>query len=795
MRGVVRGGESPPRAFGPASEEPYRRRASDWVRLATASVLLTVLAARATHVSTTEANIFNLFNSLPKGLDPLFRVVERLGALWAVGLVGAAALVGRRWRLARDLLLAGLSAWAIARVLGSDVVGHIGLRASLKTLTHRGTTPAFPLVRLSVVLAVVAAAGPYVGRPVRRLGQVVVVAVAVSAMSLGLAFPKDVLGGLILGWGVAAGVHLLFGSPGGRPTSRQLALTLAQVGINVADIRLAPSQPDDATVFECQDEAGPLRVKVIGRDERDAQLLVKAWRFLVYNEPAPPLYLTRSHQVEHEACMALLAGSAGVHVPPVLFVGKAGPNAALLVIRARAGRRLSDLPPADVTDAMLEATWAEVAKLHAAHTTHGALDAAHVVVNDHGPALVGFARASTTGFQYRRARDIAELLASSAGLVGPVRAVATCASVLGPAALVEAVPVLQAPVLGRHTRSLLGARRDLRQRLDDLRRVAADVAAVEPPALPQLQRFRASRVLLAASSLVAVAVLLNQIGAPEHVWDTAKDASWGWAAVALAVSLSTNVAYAFALMGTLPLRLPLWPTTEVQVAMSYSNLVIPVIGGTGFQIRFLQRQGADFATAVAAGGLLSTASTVVSQIPLLAPAFWLSPDSLNLGGVPVSGIVKTAVIGVLTIGVLAAATMGVPRLRQAVLPPVKEAAGTIWTALRTPRQLALIVGGNLTVSLLYGFCLLCCLRAFGGNLSFWSLLGVSIAVGTFAALVPLPGGSTAVGSVGLAGALTALGVSTQVAVAATLANQLAVTYLPAAPGWFATQHLLKHDFL
>jgi undecaprenyl-diphosphatase len=794
MRGVVREGETV-RAFGPASEEPYRRRASDWVRLATASVLLTILAARATHVSTTEANLFNLFNSLPKGLDPLFRVVVGLGALWAVGLVGAAALVGRRWRLARDLLLAGLSAWAIARVLGSDVVGHIGLRASLRTLTHRGATPAFPLVRLSLVFAVVAAAGPYVGRPVRRLGQAVVVAVAVSAMCLGLAFPKDVLGGLILGWGAAAGVHLLFGSPGGRPTRRQLALTLAQVGIDAAHIRLAASQPDDATVFECQDATGPLRVKVIGRDERDAQLLVKAWRILVYKEPAPPLYLTRGHQVEHEACMALLAGSAGVHVPEVLFVGKAGPNAALLVTRARAGRRLSDLPPVDVTDALLEGTWAEVAKLHAVHTTHGALDAAHVVVNGQGPALVGFARASTTGFQHRRAKDIAELLASMAGLVGQVRAVATCATVLGPAALVEAIPVLQAPILGRHTRSLLGARRDLRQRLDELRQVAATTAAVEPPALPQLQRFSVSGVVLAASSLVAVAILLNQVGAPEHAWDTAKDASWGWAAVALAISLSTNVAYAVALMGTLPLRLPLWPTTEVQVAMSCSNLVIPVIGGTGLQIRFLQRQGADFPTAVAAGGLLATASTVVSQIPLLALAIWLSPDSLNLRGVPVSGIVKTTVIATLTMGGVAAATMGVPTLRKAVLPPVKQAAGTIWTALRTPRQVALIVGGNVAVSLLYAFCLLCCLRAFGGNLSYWSLLAVSIAVGTLAALVPLPGGSTAVGSVGLAGGLTALGVPTQVAVAAALANQVAVTYLPAAPGWFATQHLLKHDYL
>jgi len=763
--------------------------------LATASGLLLFATARATHVSAAEANLFSLFQSLPNGLEPFFRVLWGLGAVWAVGLVGAAALVGRRWRLARDLLLSGLVAWAAARVLGTTVVGHVGLRASLKILTHRASTPAFPLVRLSLVVAVVAAAGPYVGRPVRRLGQVLVVAVAVSAMYLGLGFLNDVLGGLILGWGVAAGVHLLFGSPGGRPTSKQLAITLPQIGINVTDVRLAPTQLPDATVFESRDADGALVIKVIGRDQVDAQLLAKAWRFLVYKEPAPPFYLTRTQQVEHEACMALLARSAGVQVPEVLFVGKAGPSAALLVTRRLPGTPLRDLEPSELTDGLLESVWTGVAKLHAGRVTHGALDASHVVINEGGPALVGFGHASTADGAGRQANDIAQLLVSSAALVGEARAVAACANVLGTAALAGAIPVIQPAILLRQTRSVLGSHRDLRQRLDALRHLAAQRAAVEPPAVAQLQRFRTSSLLLAASSLVAVAVLLNQAGNPAQVWDTTQHAAWGWVALALAISVITNLPYAVALMGTLPLRLPLWPTTELELAMSYSNLVIPVIGGTGFQIRFLQNQGADLPVAVAAGGLLSTAGAVISQLPLLALAIWLSPDSLDLSGVPVTRIVKTAAIAILALGVLAALGLGIPRLRRTVLPPVKEATNTIWEALRSLRQLALILSGNLAASLLYGFCLLCCLRAFGGDLSFWTLLAVSIAVGTLAALVPVPGGPAAVGSIGLAGALTALGVPTHVAVAATLTNQLTVSYLPAAPGWFATRHLLEHNYI
>lgn len=758
--------------------------------------LLVALAARATNLGTAELDIFELFNALPRGLAPLCRAIEGLGALWAVGLVAAAAVVGGRWRLARDLFVAGVVAWAVARVIGSDVVGQSGLRASLRTLTHAGVTPSFPLVRLSVVVAVVATAGPYVGRPVRRVGQVLVVALGLSALYLGTAFPRDLLGGLVLGWGLAAAVHVLFGSPGGRPSSRQLEVILGQIGIDFTDIRLAAEQGPDASVFDCDGPAGPLRVKVIGRDEVDAQLLAKVWRFIIYKEPVPPLYLSRAQQVEHEACMTLLAGSAGVGVPEVVFVGRAGPSAALLVMRRVAGRRLAELEASAVTDAVLIAVWHQAAKLRKAGIAHGALDAAHVLVTGETAIIGGFARAATGGFESRHPKDVAELLAATAGIVGDRRAVAACASVLDEAELVAALPFLQPAALGRHTRSAVAGRaRDLRPRLDDLRRMISDTAGVAAPAVPQLQRFRPASVLLAASSLLAIVVLLGRVGDPTRVWAAIRHGQWGWAAVALILSLATNLPYAVALMGTLPLRLPLWPTAELQLAMSYSNLVIPVIGGAGFQIRFLQRQGANLAAAVTGGGLLSTVGTVITQLPLFALAVWLSPDTLDLGNVPTGGIIKVVLLVLVAFGLVAAITLGVPRLRRAVLPPVKEAAGIIWTAVRTPRQLALIVGGNLAVSLLYAACLLSCLLAFGGSLSFWTVLAVSIGVGTIAALVPVPGGGTAIGSVGLTGALAALGVPTQVAVAAALANGLAVSYLPAVPGWFATRHLLRRDHL
>ena len=50
-------------------------------------------------------------------------------------------------------------------------------------------------------------------------------------------------------------------------------------------------------------------------------------------------------------------------------------------------------------------------------------------------------------------------------------------------------------------------------------------------------------------------------------------------------------------------------------------------------------------------------------------------------------------------------------------------------------------------------------------------------------------------AVGLSGLLTALGVPIAAATAAVIAHQLAVSYLPAIPGWFATNDLVKKGLL
>jgi glycosyltransferase 2 family protein len=782
--------------FGPASEEPYRRRPRDYLQLVAAAIVLTFAVLEQGHPTQTERNVFALFNGLPDDLRPLFSTLYRLGALWAVALFAVAAFVAHRRRLARDLAIAAVATWIVGRLLGAFVSEHATLGDGVRVLTRIDSGPSFPLVPVAVITAVICAAGPYVMRPVRRGGQAVVLVLALAAFYLGTGFPNDVLAAVALGWGVAAGVHLIFGSPGGRPTRAQVRVALAELGLTVHDVELAPYVRQDGTVMYALDDRGRVHVRVLGRDEADVQVLAKFWRFALYKDGGPDVHLTRLEDVEQEALALLLAERAGALVPSVLTVGTAGRGTALLATRAPEGPRLAEMDRSAVTDDTLRTLWHTVGLMQDAGISHGHLNVRHVVLTDRGPEVVDFSDASSRRSDGLLRADIAELLVSSATIVGEHRAVSCALDVLGADALVAALPYLQTPALSREMPSHLPReRRSLRDTLTTLRGVIADATGTEPPQLQQLYRANATNVLMAIGSLAAVGVLLSQIGDPGEFWSTISAANWWWLLLAFALSLSTNAAAAVALAGTVPVQLPLWRTAELQLSMSFSNLAVPAVGGVASQVRFLQKQGVDAASAVAAGVVLSTAANLATYLALFGLAVALAPDSIDTGNIPASSIAWALLAIVAVLLLVAGVIRLVPKLRSRVVPQLRRAASTIMNAVRSPRQLLEMVAGNALNALLYALVLLCSIRAFGGSANFWTVLALNIFVGTIASAIPIPGGDAAVRSLGLSGALSAVGVATPVAVAAVLANQLVSNYLPAFPGWIATKDLLAHDYL
>ncbi|HEY8215776.1 MAG TPA: lysylphosphatidylglycerol synthase domain-containing protein [Acidimicrobiia bacterium] len=766
-----------------------RRRPSDAVRVVVAAAVLTGLAFHADSPTATERAVVRWFNTLPAAAETFFLVFYDLLALWAVLLLAVTVLFVRRLRLARDLLVAGAAAWLFGRLL-AFVWGRTSLSGAFELVFDVTNAPRFPTVRVAIAVAMVIVASPHLTRPVRRVGQVLVALLALSAMYLGRAYPTDLVGAIVLGWGVAAAVHLAFGTPDRRPTVGQVHGALAHLGIVAADLHPAAHQPVGRAVFVGDTDDGRVRVTALGRDEADAQLIARAWRYLAYRDTTPTLFPTRRQQVEYEAYVELLARDAGVAAPRVVVAG-ANRELALLVEEIPAGPLLADVGTSRVTDALLRRIWQELAELHAARVAHGALDARHVVVGERGrPVITGFEAASTTAGGGPMARDVAQLLGTTSALVGPQRSLRAARAVVGDDALDDALPLLQAPVMTGATRDELDA-----GALGELRERGARMLRRDPPELRQLYRVHPRSILMAVAALLAVGFLLSRIGDPADFWNSVRDASWEYVAIAFVLGMLTDAAFAIAFLGTVPTRIGLWPSVLLQSSMSFSNLAVPVAADAAMQVRFLQKQGLDLTSAVATGGVLSSVSEIAVQVGLLFLAIWLAPDKIDFGNIDTDQILIIGLVAVFLIGVAIAVVFSIRSIRRAVVPAITRAALTVWAAVKTPGKLALMIGGNVVAQCFYAGSLLACLAAFGQSVNFWTLLALNIGISTIASLVPIPGGGTAVSAIGLAGMLTAFGVPESATAAAVLAHQLAVSYVPAIPGWFATRALLRRGLL
>jgi undecaprenyl-diphosphatase len=767
-----------------------RRRPGDAVRVVVAVGVLAAASFHAFHPTQLERDVAEWAQDLPDGAYHVLHFVYELLSLWAIGIVVTALVFLRRWRLARDLAAAAVVAWVVGRGL-AFVVHRSDLVHAFRLTFDLSDAPPFPLVRVAVATAVVIVASPYLARPTRRVGQVLVAVLALVAMYLGQAFPLDVVAAVVLGWGAAAAVHYAFGTPARRPTPEQVRAALGRLGVTAASVVPAPEQPVGRAIFVADTDQGRARVIALGRDEADAQFLARAWRYLAYRGAPPSLFPTRRRQVGAEARIMRAAADAGARVPRVLATGARGPVAVLVVAQVD-GAPFADLAP-EHADAVLADAWKQAATMHAAGLAHGRLDGDHLAVVGDEVTIVGWERSSTDATDRQRDVDIAQLLAASAAAAGDDRAVHAALDGVGRDAVVDAIPMLQPNALAWVTRDVLDEREG--DALEVLRDRAAEAAGVEAPMLRERFRVNPRQLLMAVGALVAVAFLLSRVGDPVEFWDSIRGANWWYVLLAVGLGVATDVAFAVAFLGTVPVRIPLWPSIELQSSMSFSNLAVPVAADAAIQIRFLQRNGLDLASAVAIGGVLSSVTEIVVQGGLFVVALWLSPDSIDFGRIDTGQIVVVVLVAVFLIGVAAAIVFGIQRVRRAVLPRFVRAARSMWTALASPTRIALLVVGNVTAQCLYAASLLACLAAFGASINFWTLVAVNIGITLIASLVPIPGGGTAVSAVGLSGFITAFGVPAPAAAAAVIAHQVAVSYLPAVPGWFATNDLVKKKML
>ena len=148
-----------------------------------------------------------------------------------------------------------------------------------------------------------------------------------------------------------------------------------------------------------------------------------------------------------------MAERAGVAVPHVGQVIRAGDGSVLLTMELVAGQSLDQVPADRITDQLARSLWREVGRLHRARIAHRSLHGSNIMISQDGSALLAdFSFAELAATSRQRAIDVAELLTSLAGRIGPDRAVATAAAAIGADGVAAAVPLLQPLALSAGTR-------------------------------------------------------------------------------------------------------------------------------------------------------------------------------------------------------------------------------------------------------------------------------------------------------------------------------------------------------
>ena len=107
---------------------------------------------------------------------------------------------------------------------------------------------------------------------------------------------------------------------------------------------------------------------------------------------------------------------------------------------------------------------------------------------------------------------------------------------------------------------------------------------------------------------------------------------------------------------------------------------------------------------------------------------------------------------------------------------------------------AITLGSSMGTEILYGAGFALCVLAVGGSVSLGEAIFINVTVSLFAGLMPVPGG-IGVSEAGMTAGLTAVGVPSDIAVAAVLVYRLISYYLPPVWGYFSLRWLTKHDDL
>ncbi|MEN9647179.1 MAG: hypothetical protein RL238_3848 [Actinomycetota bacterium] len=780
----------------------YERSPRDVLRLVVFGVtaLLLVLIVRYARNSTSglEDDIIALLDFLPHSVQRIVSGVMQILVLVIGLIVVAVPIMRRNWRMLGYIVLGNLVCsglmWYIERFVDRREPDALDTASASRGGVSSDVFPsAITIAQLTCTFIII---GVFMPRRWRKAGAITLTALIAIRFLISAVFPVNVVISLPVGAALGSAILFAFGRPDRRPTLEGVRAALVDSGLPVTSVRKAKVDARGSTpYFATLTDGQGVFVKVLGEEERSADLLFRIYRFFrLKNVGDDRPFSSLRRTVEHEALVSLYARDVGILTPRMRGVVDVGSGAMLLAQDMIDGTSLDGLPDEEITDDIMRGTWEQIALLRRHRIAHRDLRRANVfIASDGKPWMIDFGFSELAASDTLLSADVAQMLASFAVVADADRVVRCAVEVLDKDAVASALPRLQMPALSGATQTSLKHKKG---RLKELQTEVQTQCGIEEVQFEQLQRVKGKTIFMIVVLAVATWVLIPQLADLPGIVSQVKNADWKWFPLVLVMSAVTYMGATASLMGAIPNHLPLLPTLATQTGSSFASKLAPAgLGGMALNVRYLQKQGVDEPVAVTGVGLNTIAGLVGHVSLILVFLLWAGRDAFGGFKLPDP---KWIIIGVAIVAVLAAIAMAIPSTRKLVIaklvPILRRAVGGLTEVLKRPGKLAVLLLGSMTVTLSYLLGVYFSVEAFGGGLPLATVGAVYLAGAAVATAAPTPGGLGAMEAALIAG-LVAAGLENTVALPAVFMFRLATFWLPILPGWLCFMWLQRREYV